>query len=170
MWTHPGKKLLFMGGEFGQPEEWNHDSQLPWQLTGNPMHAGVSRLLKDLNAIYQKEPTLHARDFRPSGFRWVVGDDRAQSIFAWVRYGSEADSPLLVVCNFTPVPRQDYHVGVPETGYWTEILNTDAATYGGSGMGNLGGVNATACGSHGLRAALALTLPPLAVIVLKRIT
>ena len=170
MWTHPGKKLLFMGGEFGQPEEWNHDSQLSWQLTGNPMHAGVSRLLKDLNAIYQKEPTLHARDFSSEGFRWVVGDDRAQSIFAWVRYGSEADSPLLVVCNFTPVPRQDYHVGVPETGYWTEILNTDAATYGGSGMGNLGGVNATACGSHGLRAALALTLPPLAVIVLKRIT
>jgi len=170
MWTHPGKKLLFMGGEFGQPEEWNHDSQLSWQLTGNPMHAGVSRLLKDLNAIYQKEPALHARDFSSEGFRWVVGDDRAQSIFAWIRYGSEADSPLLVICNFTPVPRQDYHVGVPETGYWTEILNTDAATYGGSGMGNLGGVNATACGSHGLPAALALTLPPPAVTVLKRIT
>ena len=169
MWTHPGKKLLFMGGEFGQPEEWNHDSQLSWHVIDDPMHAGVSRLLKDLNTVYQQESSLYARDFSPEGFRWVVGDDRNQSVFAWLRYGREEDTPVLVVCNFTPVPRQGYRVGVPDVGYWAEILNTDATTYGGSGVGNLGGAHAKAGESHGLRATLSLTLPPLAVIALKRV-
>ena len=169
MWTHPGKKLLFMGSEFGQPEEWNHDGQLSWRLTDDPMHAGVSRLLKDLNTAYQQEAALHACDFSSEGFRWVIGDDRDQSIFAWLRYAPGATTPVLVVGNFTPVPRQDYRVGVPEAGYWTEILNTDAATYGGSGMGNLGGVTALDHESHGLPAAVTLTLPPLAVIALKRV-
>ncbi|HUC17144.1 MAG TPA: 1,4-alpha-glucan branching protein GlgB [Acetobacteraceae bacterium] len=169
MWTHPGKKLLFMGGEFGQSEEWNHDTQLSWHLLNDPMHAGLLYLLRDLNAIYRRESALFARDFTPDGFRWVIVDDRMQSVFAWLRFGIEDSAPLMVLCNFTPVPLHDYRVGVPEAGRWAEVLNTDASVYGGSGMGNLGGVNATACGSHGFPAALTLTLPPLAVIALKRV-
>ncbi len=167
MWTHPGKKLLFMGSEFGQPDEWNHDAALAWRLLEDPMHAGVRRLLCDLNALFRSERALHARDFTADGFRWVVADDRAQSVFAWLRLDPEGGAPVLVACNFTPVPRRDYRVGVPAEGRWCEILNTDAETYGGSGMGNMGSVAAAAVSSHGLPASLPLTLPPLAAIALQ---
>ncbi|MGH7117558.1 MAG: 1,4-alpha-glucan branching protein GlgB [Acetobacteraceae bacterium] len=166
MWTHPGKKLLFMGSEFGQPEEWNHDAELAWHLLEDPMHAGAQRLLRDLNALFRRERAFHARDFSAEGFRWVVGDDRAQSVLAWLRMDPDGAAPVLVVCNFTPVPRHGYRVGVSETGRWREILNTDAQAYGGSGMGNMGSVEA-ADARHGLPASLALTLPPLAAIALK---
>jgi 1,4-alpha-glucan branching enzyme len=167
MWTHPGKKLLFMGAEFGQPEEWNHDTQLSWRLTDDPMHAGLSLLVRDLNTVYRAEPALFARDFSAEGFRWVIGDDREQSVFAWLRCGDGATAPVLVVCNFTPVPRHLYQVGVPEARYWAEILNTDATTYGGTGMGNLGGANAVPGACHGQPAVLSLTLPPLAVVAFR---
>lgn len=111
---------------------------------------------------------MSKNDFSQDGFRWIIGDDRDQSIFAWLRYGGDTDAPILVICNFTPVPRRGYRVGVPDTGQWIEIVNTDAAVYGGSGLGNLGGVDAGPYGSHGLPAALDLTLPPLSVLVLKR--
>jgi 1,4-alpha-glucan branching enzyme len=126
MWTHPGKKLLFMGAEFGQPEEWNHDVALAWRLLEDPMHAGVRRLLGDLNALFRNERALHARDYTADGFRWVVADDRAQSVLAWLRMDPDGGEPVLVACNFTPVPRHEYRVGVPAEGRWREILNTDA--------------------------------------------
>jgi 1,4-alpha-glucan branching enzyme len=166
MWTQPGKKLLFMGTEFAQPDEWNHDAALAWHLLEDPMHAGVQRLMRDLNALHRNTPALHAGDFAPDGFRWVVADDRAQSTLVWLRLDPAGDAPVLVACNFTPVPRHGYRVGVPTAGRWREILNTDAETYGGSGMGNLGGVEATDEASHGLPASLVLTLPPLAAIAL----
>ena len=167
MWTHPGKKLLFMGTEFGQPEEWNHDAALAWRLLEDPMHAGVRRLLGDLNALFRGERALHARDFTADGFRWVVADDRAQSVLAWLRMDPDGGEPVLVACNFTPVPRRKYRVGVPAEGRWREILNTDAETYGGSGVGNMGSVAAAADPCHGLPASLELTLPPLAAIALQ---
>jgi len=167
MWTHPGKKLLFMGSEFGQPEEWNHDAELAWHLLEEPMHAGVRRLLGDLNALLRNARALYARDFTADGFRWVVADDRAQSVLAWLRLDPDGEAPVLVACNFTPVPRHQYRLGVPTAGRWREILNTDAETYGGSGMGNMGSVTAAADPSHGLPASLALTLPPLAAIALQ---
>ena len=166
MWSHPGKKLLFMGGELAQPTEWNHDAQLPWQLLDDPRHAGVQSLVRDLNEAYRGLPALHQRDCEPAGFEWVVGDDRAQSVFAFLRHGDEGSAPVLVVCNFTPVPRRDYRVGVPAGGFWREFLNTDAGVYGGSGMGNFGGAAASAVVSHGQEYSLVLTLPPLATIML----
>ncbi|GGG35801.1 1,4-alpha-glucan branching enzyme GlgB 1 [Caldovatus sediminis] len=166
MWTHPGKKLLFMGGEIAQPTEWNHDAQLPWNLLDDPRHRGVQTLVRDLNALLRAEPALHRRDDSPEGFRWVIGDDRAQSVFAWLRLGAEGDRPALVVCNFTPVPRHGYRVGVPRGGGWREALNTDAAAYGGTNVGNAGHVGAEAVPMHGFAHSLPLTLPPLAAVVL----
>jgi 1,4-alpha-glucan branching enzyme len=167
MWTHPGKKLLFMGCEIGQWREWNHDGQVDWDALDNPSHRGVQQALRDLNRLYVATPALHARDFTPDGFRWVIGDDRAQSVFAYLRLGVEAAKPVLVVCNFTPVPRRDYRIGVPDSGYWREVFNSDAAVYGGSNVGNGGGAMAEAVASHGEGQSVLLTLPPLAVIVLQ---
>ena len=166
MWSHPGKKLLFMGGDIAQEREWNHDAGLDWHLLDQPEHAGVQRLLRDLNTAYRSVPALHARDCDPSGFRWVVMDDREQSVFAYLRFGGEGDPPVLAVCNFTPVPRYGYRIGVPSGGRWREIVNTDAGAYGGSNLGNGGGVEADAAESHGLPFSLDLTLPPLATILL----
>jgi 1,4-alpha-glucan branching enzyme len=165
MWTHPGKKLLFMGAEFAQGDEWNHDASLAWHLLDDPLHEGVQRLVRDLNALHRAAPALSLRDFTPDGFRWVIADDRAQSVYAWLRLGAEGAAPVLVVCNLTPVPRHSYRVGVPRAGRWHERLNTDAGVYGGSGLGNLGGLEAAPTPSHGLPASLSLTLPPLAAIV-----
>ena len=120
MWAHPGKKLLFMGGEFGQEREWNHDTALDWHLLDDPAHRGVQRLIRDLNRLLVATPALFARDSEPGGFRWVVIDDRAQSVFAWLRFGAAADPPVLVVSNFTPVPRHDYRLGVPQDGPWRD--------------------------------------------------
>jgi 1,4-alpha-glucan branching enzyme len=166
MWTHPGKKLLFMGGELAQPTEWNHDAQIPWALLDDPAHRGVQSLLRDLNHLMRAEPALHRLDAAPEGFRWVVGDDRAQSVFAYLRCGSGGDRPALVVCNLTPVPRRGYRIGVPRGGTWREALNSDAAAYGGSNLGNGGGAQAEPQPMHGFDHSLALVLPPLATLVL----
>ncbi len=167
MWTHPGKKLMFMGGEFAQDREWNHDRGLDWFLLDQPAHQGVQSLLRDLNDRYRDMPALHRRDCEPEGFRWVVMDDADQSVFAFLRQGAEGDAPALVLCNFTPVPRHAYRVGVPGGGFWAERLNTDAGVYGGSNIGNGGGVAAEAEPAHGLPFSVVLTLPPLATLVLQ---
>ena len=167
MWSHPGKKLLFMGGEIAQDREWNHDRELDWFLLDDPAHAGIQRLVRDLNRVYRGERSLHARDAEPAGFRWTVGDDRANSVFAFQRFGPEASSPILVVCNMTPVPRHRYRVGVSRAGAWREIVNTDSQFYGGGNVGNDGTVQAVETPSHGEPQSLELTLPPLATIMLR---
>jgi len=167
MWTQPGKKLLFMGCEFGQPREWNHDAELAWPLLQQYLHQGVQTVVRDLNRLLWREPALHQRDFDPSGFRWVVGDDREQSVFAYLRYGDAGTAPVLVVCNFTQVPRYHYLLGVPGGGVWRERFNSDAAVYGGSNVGNPGELRAASAPRHGQPASLELTLPPLATIILQ---
>ncbi len=165
MWTHPGKKLLFMGGEFAQSREWNHDHPLDWWLLDKPEHAGVQSLVRDLNGVYRSHPALHRHDCDGSGFRWVVLHDRERSVFAYLRFGDAGDPPVLVVCNFTPVPRQGYRFGVPRAGGWREIMNTDAGIYGGSNLGNGGWVTAEDQPWDDLPASVCLTLPPLATVI-----
>ncbi len=167
MWTHPGKKLLFMGGEFGQWREWNHDQSLDWHLLEHAPHQGLRHWVQDLNRIYRQEPALYQRDFSNDGFEWVDVHDWESSIVSYLRKGSDPNDAILVVCNFTPVPRANYRVGVPHGGYWRELLNSDAPHYGGSGQGNLGGVDATPVGAHGRYHSLTLLLPPLSVLVFK---
>ena len=167
MWGHPGKKLLFMGGEFAQEREWDHDHELDWSLIGDPAHAGIQRLVADLNRLYVREPALHRRDAEGSGFSWTVGDDRSNSVFAFLRFAA-ARPPVLVVCNMTPVPRHGYRIGVPHDGAWSEILNTDSHHYGGSNVGNAGSVHASDLSAHGQPYSLELLLPPLATIFLRR--
>jgi 1,4-alpha-glucan branching enzyme len=167
MWGHPGKKLIFMGGEFGQDREWNHDTGLDWHLLDAPAHKGVQLLIRDLNHAYRENRAMHARDSDPSGFTWVVIDDAAQSVFAWLRHGDEGDRPVLVVCNFTPVPRAGYRLGVPCAGHWQELLNSDAEIYGGSNMGNYGGAYTEDVPWQGHGQSVTLTLPPLATIWLR---
>ncbi len=164
MWGHPGKKLLFMGCEFGQPEEWNHDGELDWHAAERPLHAGVQQLVRDLNRLYRETPALHARDCEPEGFQWI-STDAAQSTYAWVRRGAETDPPVVVVSNLTPVPRHGFQIGVPRSGNWREALNTDAEIYGGSGMGNLGGVTADGPPRDGQPASMVVTLPPLSTVI-----
>ncbi len=167
MWTHPGKKLLFMGSEFGQRREWAHEEALEWHVASLPGHGGVARWVADLNRAYRAEPALHQLDFAPEGFQWVDFGDAQHSAIAFLRRPRAGAPALLVACNFTPVPRTGYARGVPSAGRWTEILNSDAAIYGGAGWGNLGGVEAAARPSHGQPCSLALTLPPLATVVLR---
>ncbi len=179
-YTLPGKKLLFMGSEFAQGREWNHDSSLDWHLLDEPMHAGVYRFVSDLNALYRAEPALYELDCEPGGFEWVIGDDALNSILVYLRRpraatdaGGSADaaqasgSSLLVVCNFTPVARTDFAVPVPEGGRWTELINSDAEPYGGSGIGNLGEVQAQPVTWEGGPSLAYLTAPPLGIVVLK---
>jgi 1,4-alpha-glucan branching enzyme len=166
MWAHPGKKLIFMGGEIAQWREWNHDSSIEWDLLDYPRHRGMQSLVRDLNALYRREAALHERDSVSTGFRWVIGDDSGNSVFAFLRFGNNPSSMVLVVCNMTPVPRMGYGVGVPRPGYWRELLNTDAESYGGSNMGNAGGISSVATSTHGEAQTLFLTLPPLATIFL----
>ncbi|MGO1270295.1 MAG: 1,4-alpha-glucan branching protein GlgB [Pseudomonas helleri] len=168
MWAHPGKKLLFMGCEFGQWREWNHDEQLDWYLLQYPEHRGVQKLVSDLNQLYREEPALHEQDDVPQGFQWLIGDDATNSVYAWLRW-SKAGKPVLVVANFTPVPREAYRVGVPEAGTWHEIINSDAGVYSGSNYGNGGGVNTDPQPSHGQEVSLALNLPPLGVLILRAV-
>ena len=168
MWAHPGKKLLFMGQEFGQRQEWNFAWQLDWHLLEQPFHKGVQACVRDLNALYKREPALHASDCEPAGFRWIVVDDNQQSVVAWVRLGRNSDPAIVVVCNFTPVPRHDYRIGVPHAGDWEEVLNTDGTQYGGSGVGNPETIAADDQSSHGFPASLVLTLPPLGTLYLRR--
>jgi len=166
MYGHPGKKLLFMGGEFGQWREWNHDGSLDWHLLGHPLHQGMQRWVRDLNRLYAAEPALHELDFASEGFEWIDFHDWEQSIVSFLRKGKDR-SAVLVVCNFTPVPRYEYRLGVPCGGFWRELLNSDAVVYGGSGHGNFGGVEASPLSAHGRPFSLSLTLPPLGVLFLK---
>ena len=166
MWTHPGKKLLFMGGEFAQYAEFNHDASPHWHLLDDPMHHGVQMLVRDLNRLYGAEPALHALDTEPGGFEWLVGDDSANSVFAYRRCDGSGRE-VAVVCNFTPVPRQGYRIGMQRAGWWSEVLNTDSAVYGGSNVGNSGGAATEGVPSHGKPQSVLLTLPPLATIVLR---
>jgi 1,4-alpha-glucan branching enzyme len=165
MFTHPGKKLLFMGGEFGQWSEWSHDAGLEWHLLQYPSHQGILRWTGDLNRLYRRAPALHERDADPEGFEWVDFSDVEKSIVSYLRRGRSADDVVLVVCNCTPVPRYNYRVGVPFGGFWEEVLNSDAVDYGGSGVGNLGGVEAEQVPVHGRPWSLPLTLPPLGVVI-----
>ncbi|MGV6871874.1 1,4-alpha-glucan branching protein GlgB [Pseudochelatococcus sp. B33] len=165
MWGHPGKKLLFMGCEIAAPREWNHEGVIDWDLLADPHHAGIQRLVRDLNRVYRQWPALHRGDADSRGFRWIVIDDNRNSVFAFLR-ADEGEAPVLVVVNMTPVPHRDYRVGVPVAGFWREILNTDSRLYGGSDMGNAGGVIAADAPSHGQPFSLDLTLPPLATMFL----
>ena len=166
MFGQSGKKFLFMGGEFGQWREWNHDASLDWHLLEHEEHRGLQRWVADLNRLYRAHPAMHALDNDPAGFEWVDCNDHEQSIVSFLRLGPDRDRPVLAVCNFTPVPRHGFLVGVPCGGRWEELLNGDAAEYGGSGMGNLGGVDAEAEPLHGRAHRLRLTLPPLAIVFL----
>ncbi len=168
MWSQPGKKLLFMGGEFGSWREWNHDESLDWHLLQYVPHAGMARWVEDLNRLLRGEPALHRLDFDPAGFEWISSDDAENSVLCFLRKNSTPGDTLLVVCNFTPVPRHNYRVGVPARGIWREILNSDARDYGGSGQGNMGGVEAAPIPYHGRTHSLNLTLPPLGVAFFKR--
>ena len=163
MWAHPGKKLVFMGAEFAQEREWNHEGSLDRHLRDDPLHGGVGRLLADLNRLYRDRPALHRGDAEADGFRWIVGDDRENSVFAFLRL-APTTPPLLAVCNMTPAPRHGYRVGVPVAGSWREVFNSDAEVYGGSGVGNQGADRSEAVPAHGEAQSLALTLPPLAAV------
>ena len=167
MYAHPGKKLLFMGDEFGQRREWNHDDSLDWHLLQVPQHQGVQQWLKHLHILYRGEPALHELDVEPGGFEWVDCADWEKSIISFLRIGKTAGDYLLVVCNFTPVMRYDYRVGVPTGGYWKEVLNSDAGEYGGSGHGNPGGINAMPVPHHGRYPSFPLIVPPLGIIFFK---
>ncbi len=165
MWAHPGKKLLFMGCEFGQPTEWNHDAELPWGLLQHATHRGVQGTVRGLNAVQSAQPALYEQDFDQAGFSWLIGNDAAQSVYAFLRFDKGRAKPVLVVCNFTPLSRHDYRVGVPGLA-WREIFNSDAIGLGGSGVGNGGDLYAEAIEMHGYDQSLRLTLPPLATIML----
>lgn len=165
MWTHPGKKLLFMGGEFAQAAEWNADTSLDWHLMDDPDHRNIHALIKDLNQLYRANPALYERDCEASGFEWIDGGAANDNILSFMRWGEGGSKPCLVVCNFSPVPRQGYRIGVPYGGYWRELLNTDSHFYGGSGVGNHGGTDAEAVPWHIKPYSLMLTIPPLATVV-----
>jgi 1,4-alpha-glucan branching enzyme len=167
MYAQPGKKLLFMGGEFGQWREWNHEENLDWHLLQYPLHKGVKRWVEDLNKLYRNESALHALDFDPTGFEWIDCNDSQQSVLSLIRKGRSTENALIIVCNFTPVPRFNYTVGAPRDGYWREVLNSDSEEYGGSGRGNLGAVEASPISFHGQPYSLNLTLPPLGALFLK---
>ncbi len=164
MWAQSGKKLLFMGGEFGQGREWNHDALLDWYLLQFHYHSGMQRWVEDLNRTYRQEPALYALDNDPGGFQWLDPHDSQQSVISFMRRGRSGDPDVIVCCNFTPVPRPNYRIGAPYCSYWEEILNSDASIYGGSGWGNIGGVEASPLPSHGQPCSLNITLPPLSVL------
>jgi 1,4-alpha-glucan branching enzyme len=165
MFGHPGKKLLFMGGEFAQEREWSHDRSLDWHLLADSNHQGIHNLVADLNHLYRSIPAMHECDCESKGFEWVIANDSEQSVVAFLRHGNNSNEIALVVCNFTPVPRCNYRIGVPKAGIWKERLNTDAARYGGSNLGNGGVADAIARPSHGFAHSLSLVLPPLATVI-----
>jgi 1,4-alpha-glucan branching enzyme len=167
MWGQAGKKLLFMGGEIAQGREWSHDRSLDWHLLEHPAHAGIAQLIGTLNHLYKSEPALHVLDCDPNGFAWVDANDADQSVYAFLRRGLRPEDSILVILNATPLPRHNYRVGVDREGFWQEIFNSDAAVFGGSGQGNLGGVQASVVPKHGRPYSLNLTLPPLAAVYLK---
>ncbi|MBF0384873.1 MAG: 1,4-alpha-glucan branching protein GlgB [Candidatus Omnitrophica bacterium] len=168
MFAHPGKKLLFMGGEFGQWAEWNQHASLDWHLLDYPLHKGMQKWVADLNFVYKNQSALHEKDFTSDGFEWIDYSDWQQSVISFIRKENRREEDILIVCNFTPVPRFNYRIGVPAEGYWGELLNSNAKEYGGEGMGNMGGVSAEQIGFHGRPYSLSLTLPPLSVLYFKR--
>jgi 1,4-alpha-glucan branching enzyme len=168
-WLFPGKKLLFMGCEFGQSSEWNHNAPLDWWLLeAGPYHAGVQRLVADLNAAVRDLPALHEADFESGGFSWVDCSDHEHSILSFLRRNHDASDVVMVILNLTPCPQSAYRLGLPAGGHWREILNTDAAHYGGSGLGNLGGVQSAALPSHGHQFSAEFALPPLSAVAFRR--
>ncbi len=170
MYTHPGKKLLFMGDEFGQHREWSHLHSLDWHLTEEESHQGLQKWVRDLNHLYRSEPALFETDFHRDGFAWIDFHDADNSVISYLRKDKAGRSILAVICNYTPVPRYNYRVGVAEGGFWEEILNSDAAEYGGSGLGNMGGVEASAASFYGnFDHTLSVTLPPLGVVVFRKV-
>jgi 1,4-alpha-glucan branching enzyme len=156
-----------MGGEFGQWREWSHDRELDWALLQYPPHAGLLRLVEDLNRFYRANPAMHQLDFSADGFRWIDANDSEQSVLTFMRLGRDPGDVVVCAFNFTPVPRHGYRVGIPSGGWWAEALNSDAALYGGSGQGNLGGLEAAPIGWHGQPYSIALTLPPLGAVYFK---
>jgi 1,4-alpha-glucan branching enzyme len=167
MWAYPGKKLLFMGQEFAPWEEWSEARGLDWHLLEHAPHHGMQSLVRDLNHVYRELPQLHARDCEGEGFEWLIADDHANSVFAWMRKSGGSDVPVVVVCNLTPVLRSDYQIPMPRAGAWHERLNSDAAIYGGSGAGNMGRVQAEDDHSRGFPATARITLPPMSTLIFK---
>ena len=165
MWAHPGKKLLFMGGELAQQAEWNHDGELDWGALADGQHQGVQRLVADLNRIYRDTPALHQCDCEPRGFEWIDFADRDQSVIVFLRRGRRDDGMVVIACNFTPVPRIGYRIGAPGPGHYSEVINTDSHWYGGSNLGNAGGVDAVAAPCHGREYSMSVNLPPLACVM-----
>jgi 1,4-alpha-glucan branching enzyme len=168
MFGHPGKKLLFMGDEFGQWREWNHDRSLDWDLLAYPNHAGLQRWVRDLNTFYRAEPALYELDAEPAGFEWIDCNDSHSSIISFLRHSKDGRRDILFVCNFTPVPRYNYRVGVPAGEKWIEALNSDAPLYGGGGLGNCGRAEWSPIPIHGRPTSLSITVPPLATLVFRR--
>jgi 1,4-alpha-glucan branching enzyme len=168
--TMPGKKLQFMGGELGQRTEWNHDAELDWCLQDIPTHAGISRLVKDLNRLYCSNPAMHQFDCSTEGFQWIDCDDSDGSTFSFIRRSSEQDDFFIVVLNFTAAVREKFRVGVPSSGFYREAFNTDSEIYGGSNVGNDGGVYSDPIASHHFEDSLSITLPPLATVVFRLVT
>ena len=167
MYAHPGKKLMFMGAEFGQPGEWNHDRSLDWHLLDHPLHRGVWQFMRDLNGLYRSEPALHQCDFDPVGFQWIDCNDSDNSVVSFVRRATDPEDFVIAILNFTPVPRHGYVIGMPRAGVYRELLNSDSSVYGGSNVGNDGFVSAEAVASHGYPQSVRLTLPPLGFLLLK---
>ncbi len=167
MWTHPGKKLLFMGGEFGQWHEWNCNESLQWHLLQWESHQGIQNYVSHLNHLYRTEPALYEVDFDPSGFEWVDCHNHEDSVLCYIRKAKDPKDFLVICSNFTPVPRQGYKLGVPEAGWYEEISNSDSTYFGGSDVGNAGGLEALPLESHGRPASIEVTLPPLSTVVLK---
>jgi 1,4-alpha-glucan branching enzyme len=168
MYAHPGKKLLFMGDEFGQGTEWNHDQSLDWHLMERPLHAGLRRFVADLNRVYAAEPALHEVDFEADGFRWIDCNDAENSVVSLIRRSKDGSESALAVLNFTPVTRESYRIGVPEAGTYRELINSDAGIYGGGNVGNGGAIATEPVPAHGFDDSLSLRLPPLGFLLLKR--
>jgi 1,4-alpha-glucan branching enzyme len=168
MWAHPGKKLLFMGQEFAQAREWNHNQSLDWHLLDHAPHAGMQRLVRDLNRLYRDLPALHVNDCRPEGFEWIEANEAEASVYAWQRKGQAGDAPVVVVVNLTPVERR-WRLGLPGPGHWAEVLNTDSALYGGGDRGNLGGILAEDMPWHGQAQSALVTLPPLSALYFTKV-
>jgi 1,4-alpha-glucan branching enzyme len=167
MYAQPGKKLLFMGGEFGQWSEWNHESSLAWHLRDREPHQGIENLVRDLNQLYRSEAALHELDCHPAGWEWVDARDSEKSVLSFLRKSRGAEPPILVICNFTPELWSNYRVGAPHKGHWSEVLNTDAKYYGGSGQGNFGGLQTVPIPVHGRMQSLTVTVPPLGAVLFR---
>jgi 1,4-alpha-glucan branching enzyme len=167
-YTHPGKKLLFMGNEFGQPREWTEELSLDWHLAGQPLHEGLRRFVAGLNALYRQQPALYQIDFEPGGFEWIDFHDHESSVIAFMRHGTAVNETLVVAFNWTPLVREHYRIGVPEAGAYEVLLNSDVAAFGGSGAGSQGTVEAEEVAMHGRSHSLDVALPPLGTLILKK--